>query len=117
MNFEKYCKEQFDSRGRDTLAARQLADELVAEVNAEIHTAVLPVFMRLVKGLNALGHNLTEYDPITPGDIAFRDEPTDGDCYLRLGCNVVISAGYSHTMTADEAYAEFTKDALESNAI
>jgi len=117
MNFQKYSKQQFDSLGRDTPAARQLADELQADVNEEIHTAVRPAFMKIIERLNAMGHNLTVYDPIVPGDITFRDEPEDGDCYLRLACDVVISAGYANTMTADEAYAEFADGAPKSDAI
>ena len=109
MNFEKYSKSQFASLGLDTPGARQLADELQDDVNEELHTAVLPAFLNVVERLNAQGHNLTAYDDIHAGDISFRDEPADGECYLRLGCDVVISAGYSDTMTVDEMDAEIAK--------
>jgi len=108
MNYEKYSKQQFESLGLDSPAARKLADELQEDVTREIHDAVLAAFSRVVEGLNARGHNLGA-DEIRIGDIAFRDESADGQCYLRLGCDVVISAGYSHTITAEEAEAEFTR--------
>jgi hypothetical protein len=109
MNFEKYSKQQFDSLGRNSAAARQRADELENDVNAEIHAAVFPAFMNIVARLNAQGHNLTVFDPTVPGDITFRDEPIDGGCNLRLACTVVISAGYAHTMTTDEIDAEIAQ--------
>ena len=117
MNFEKYSKQQFDSLGRNTPAARRLADELQADVNEQLHAAVLPAFLKIVDRLNSTGHKLTEYEPIVPGDIGFRDEPVDGNCHLRFGCDVVISAGYADTITPDEAYAQLTNDALNSDAI
>ena len=102
MNFEKYSKQQFDACGLDTPAARRLADELQDEVTREIHGAVLAAFMKVIEGLNARGHNLTPYDEIQIGDISFRDESGEGRCNLRLACDVVISAGYGHTLAADE---------------
>lgn len=109
MNFEKYSKQEFESRGLSTPAARKLADELESDVNEELHAALLPAFTNIIEGLNAQGHNLTIYDPINPGDVSFRDEPGDGDCYLRLGYYVVVSAGYAHTMTTDEIDAEIAE--------
>ena len=109
MNFERYSKQRFESFGLDTPAARKLADELQIDVNDEIHEAVLSVFQRIVQRLNAQGHLLTPYDEIRAGDISFRDEQTDGKCCLRLGCDVVISAGYAHTMTVEEIDAEIAK--------
>jgi hypothetical protein len=102
MNFEKYSKQQFEGRGLDTSAARQLADELQDDVAEEIQGAVLAAFMKVVEGLNIQGHNLTPYGEIQVGDISFRDEPGEGLCNLRLACDVVISAGYSDTISADE---------------
>ena len=109
MNFEKYSKRQFDSLGLNTPAARKRADELQNDVTEEIHSAVLAAFQNVVERLNARGHNLTPYEEIRAGDITFRDEPIEGQCFLRLACDVVISAGYSHTMTVDEIEAEMAK--------
>jgi hypothetical protein len=105
MNFEKYSKRQFEARGIDSRAARELADELQDDVAREIHEAVLAAFMKVVEGLNAQGHGLTPYDEIRVGDISLRDESGDGRCNLRLACDVVISAGYSHTVAAGEIVA------------
>jgi hypothetical protein len=105
MNFEKYSKQQFEGLGLDTSAARQLADELQDDVAEEIQGAVLAAFMKVVEGLNMQGHNLTPYGEIQVGDISFRDEPGEGIYNLRLACDVVISAGYSDTISADEVDA------------
>jgi hypothetical protein len=109
MNFEKYSKEQFELLGLNTAGARKLADELQDDVNAEIHAVVLPAFLNIVERLNAQGHSLEMYDETRVGDITYRDEPIDGQCYLRLACDTVISAGYADTMTVDEIDAELTK--------
>ena len=109
MNFEKYSKQQFELLGLNNPAARKLADELEVDVNEEIHAAVLPAFMSIVERLNAQGHNLTVDDQIRVGDIAFRDEPIEGQCSLRLGSYVAISAGYAHTMTTEKIEAEIAK--------
>lgn len=74
MNFEKYSKQQFESRGLNTPAARQLADELQDDVAREIHIAVLEEFRKIIDALNAKGHNLQVYGEIQIGDIPFRDE-------------------------------------------
>lgn len=102
MNFEKYSKRQFDSCSLNTPAARTLADQLEKDVAEEIHAAVLAAFQSVVERLNAQGHNLKQYGEICAGDIAFRDESVEGQCYLRLGCDVVISAGYAHTQMVED---------------
>ena len=97
MDFEKYSKQQFESLGLNSPAARRLADELQDEVNEEIHAAVLPGFLNIVERLNAQGHHLEIYDETRSGDITYLDEPVDGQCYLRLACDIVINAGYADT--------------------
>ena len=114
MNLDKYSQREFESRGLDTPAARQLADELQDDVAKEIHEALLAAFLKIVAGLNAHGHNLTPYDEIRIGDISFRDEPGEGQCRLRLACDVVISAGYAHTLTAEEIEAEIMRSSAQS---
>lgn len=106
MDFEKYSKLQFEARGLDSPAARELADELQDDVAKEIHDALLAAFLNVVEGLNGLGHNLQPNDEIKIGDISFRDERVAGQCFLRLACDSTISAGYSHTITAHDAEAE-----------
>ena len=109
MDFEKYSKQQFESFGLNSPAARKLADELQDDVNAEIHAVVVPAFLNIVERLNGQGHHLEMYDETRVGDIAYRDETIDGQCYLRLACDTVISAGYADTMTVDEVDAELAK--------
>ena len=109
MNFEKYSKQQFESLGLNTSASRALAHELRDDVTEEIHAVVLAAFQNVVESLNARGHKLQPYGEIHPGDIPFRDETVEGQCYLRLGCDVVISAGYADTITADEIHAEIAE--------
>ena len=103
MDLDKYSKVQFESRGINSPAARELADQLQDDVAKEIHGSVLAAFLKVVEGLNAHGHNLQPYDEIRIGDISFRDERVEGQCSLRLACDSTISAGYSHTITAHEA--------------
>jgi hypothetical protein len=106
MNFEKYSKQDFDALGLDSQSARELADELQDDVAKEIYDAILPKLLRIIEGLNARGHHLKPYDEIRVGDISFRDESAEGECRLRLACDVVISAGYSHTTTLEEIEAD-----------
>ena len=106
MNFENYSKQTFESCGLDTPAARQLAYQLQVAVVEEMQEAVLAALLRVVEGLNVAGHNLKPYEQIRAGDIAFRDESVDGQCRLRLACDIVISAGYSDTHTVDEIEAK-----------
>ncbi len=51
MDFEKFSKVQFESRGIDSPAARELADELQDDVAKEIHDSVLAAFLKVVEGL------------------------------------------------------------------
>jgi hypothetical protein len=110
MNFEKYSKSEFESFALDAAATRRLADQLQDEVVQEIHEAVSTAFLSVVEALNGQGHNLKLYEEIRPGDIVCRDELVEGQCKLRLACDVVISAGYSDTKTIAEIDAEIFRD-------
>jgi hypothetical protein len=103
MDYEKYSKRRFEELGVDSSPARTLADDLQDDVSEELHGAVLAAFQQIVSKLNAEGHNLTPYGEIRVGDMPFRDEPDGETCYLRLACDVTISAGYGHTISAREA--------------
>lgn len=96
MDFEKYSKEKFASLGLNTPDARRLADELRSEVHKVIQSEVSPAFLDVIEQLNAQGHNLKIPDDPHAGDLSFRDEPIKDQCCLRLGCDVVINAGYAH---------------------
>jgi hypothetical protein len=109
MKFEKYSKSEFESLTADPAATRKLADQLQDDVVQEVHEAVFTAFLRVVDRLNAEGHDLRLYEELRPGDIAYRDESGEGQCNLRLGCDVVISAGYSDTKTVEEIEAEILR--------
>jgi hypothetical protein len=113
MNYEKYTKAKFEAVGLNTPEARALADQLQDDVDAELHTVLLPKFQEIVSKLNAGGHNLTPYDEIQVGDIAYRDEPTEGDCHLRLGYDTVVSAGYADTISSEQAERELFEESTE----
>lgn len=106
MNFDKYSKAEFESVALDAAATRRLADELQDEVVQEIHQAVSTAFLSVIDALNREGHDLTLDGEIPPGEIAYRDEPMEGECKLRLACDVIISAGYSDTKTVEEIDGE-----------
>ena len=103
MNYAKYSKQQFAERGIDSPAARELADELQNDVAGELHKVVSAAFQEIIDALNAQGHNLALYGEAKVGEIAFRDEPLEDHCFLRLACDVVISAGYAHTEPPSKA--------------
>src|SRR5580765_1636997 len=75
MNVDNYSKKKFDALGLNTPAARKLADELQREVNKVVLPAVEPVFLDVIKQLNAQGHNLQRSGDASLGKISFRDEP------------------------------------------
>ena len=105
MNYTRFSKRNFDECGVDTPAARRLANRLQDEMARELHPAILKAFLRIVEKLNAHGHNLKPYGRVKVGDIGFRHQHPDGSFRLRLGCDVVVSAGYAHVVSA--AKAEF----------
>ena len=94
MNYEKYTKAKFKAFGPKTPEARALADRLQHDVNAELHTVLLPKVQKIVSKLNAGGHNLTPYYEFRVGAIDYCGEQTEGDCYLRLTFDTLIYAGY-----------------------
>ena len=58
----------------------------------------MKAFVSIVNRLNDEGHDLTPYNDLTPGDYSFRGTEKNANCGLRLGCDVVISSGYSDTV-------------------
>ena len=106
MNYDKYTKDKFEAAGRNTREARDLCNQLQDDVMEELHTVVLPKFQEIISKINEVGHNLAPYSEIIAGDIEYRDEPTDGFCYLRLGCDMVISSGYAHTFSPEHSEQE-----------
>lgn len=99
MNLAKFSKQAFESKGLDTPAARQLADELETIVLEQLHAAASERLRQVIAHLNGLGHDLQPAIQEIAGDVEYRDE-RGGACRLRLGCNMVVSAGYAHTIQA-----------------
>ena len=96
MHYESYSEKNFTSCSPEQ--ARSLSDQLQHDVSASLHGVILTALQEIVKQLNAVGHNLTPYDEIRPGDISYRDESSDAQCQLRLGCDTIISVGYRDTV-------------------
>ncbi len=44
-----------------SLNAKRLADALEMEIQDELHTVLMPAYIRIVQKLNSMGHHLTEY--------------------------------------------------------
>jgi hypothetical protein len=59
------------------------------------------------------GNRLLPFE-VSVGDIAFRDEPVEGQCRLRLACDVVISAGYADIQSDPKSVDEIIADVTTS---
>ncbi len=97
---ERFSLAEFRVAGSGTSAARRLADNLEQEVERRLHDVTIKAFEEIVADLNRLGHNLKEYTPLVPGDIAFRDDEELNSgylCRLRLGVDTVTSVGFGDT--------------------
>ena len=98
MEYSKYSKEEFDKAGINSVQARLLADNLQEDVLQELNKEIESAILKIVSRLNDQGHDLSPYTKLVPGEYAFRGKENQGNCGLRLACDVVISAGYSHTI-------------------
>ena len=96
MDFSKYSKSAFENAGINSESARVLADELQDAVLVELHKTVESAFLQIVSRLNSQGHDLSPYVKPCPGEYEFRGKEVDGNCGLRLACDLVVSAGFSH---------------------
>jgi hypothetical protein len=101
MDYNKYSKNIFLKRGLNSIDARRLADELQSDVLDEMQSRLLENFKEIVSNLNLVGHDL-QPDEINLGDIAFKDRDQNGKCYLRLGCDLIISAGFAHVIENED---------------
>ncbi|MGE5644550.1 MAG: hypothetical protein ACM336_02040 [Acidobacteriota bacterium] len=97
----RFSKQQFELAAETNSGSRTLSDQLETEVLQVLHAAVTDSLGRVVEQLNQMGHRLRTYYPPEPGDIAFRDDHgSNGSyvCNLRLGVDVVVSAGFRDTI-------------------
>lgn len=97
MDTKLFSIEAFERTDSDLLAA-----QLRESVLRELEPVVAKAFARVIASLNAEGHKLVPYGVSGPGEFVYRDEQTPGECRLRLACDVVISAGYSDTVSIKE---------------
>ena len=102
MDYTGYAQSKFDRLGLDSPEAKALARQLEEEVTGELHQAIMPVFERIIAGLNSMGHNLTIYGDVMAGDVAYRDQTGPEECHLRLAYDIIVSAGYGHLIHPEE---------------
>ncbi|MDH5763335.1 MAG: hypothetical protein OEZ51_10155 [Nitrospinota bacterium] len=110
----RFSLEKFESLGKDTVAAKELAEALSLEIQKEIHKTILNEFIGIISRLNKLGHNLRLYEDFRLGNYSFRDDFTDENnnykCRLRAALDFVVSTGFSHLKEYDEVLKEFGID-------
>ncbi len=94
MNAEKFSPAAFEFHAGDPDAARQLADQLEADVLLEVGKAARAKFREIVAALNAVGHHLTPYGLASAGAEEAKDYSDPNQCALWLGIEVNASAGY-----------------------
>ena len=102
---ERFSASSFASCQLDSQAARELADSLAEEIQAEMHRVVFGHFSKIIENLNAMGHSLRPEFEAVPGDISYRDDWKDESgyhCKLRVALNTVVSTGYAHLSNEDE---------------
>ncbi len=96
---EKFSLAAFADLGKDSPAARALADALAAQAIQDLHNVVQAKVTEIVHQLNGAGHALRKYGPNPKGEYEYRSCP-DGDCHddcdLRFAVDVIVSTGYSH---------------------
>jgi hypothetical protein len=95
MDYARFSKTEFDNCGLNTEEVRVLADSLQDAVANELQSSLLKAFQEVIRNLNEQGHALKP-QAINIGDIGYLDETKDGSVQLRLGIDLVVSAGYSH---------------------
>ncbi|WP_226705216.1 hypothetical protein [Microbulbifer elongatus] len=96
MDIAKYSRSAFEKAGLNSDKARDLANELEDAVLLELHQTIESAFLQIVSRLNSAGHDLLPYMEVVPGEYVFRGKAAEDGCGLRLACDVVVSAGYSH---------------------
>lgn len=103
---ERFSAASFAVLGPGSDAARELADLLAEEIQNEMHQVIGPHLSKIIERLNAMGHSLKAQYPPAPGDYAYRDDWKDEDgyhCKLLVGLDTVVTTGYGHLLTVEEA--------------
>ena len=95
MNYSKFSKEAFNKLGNNTEAIEKLANALQEEALEELHQEILKAFGKVASKLEEQGHSLAPYIENVIGEYEFRDIDKNGNCGLRLACDVIMSSGYN----------------------
>lgn len=115
---DNFSAASFAAKGLNTKQSLELAHQLGAEIQDELHAVITDHLLKIVERLNAMGHNLKLYVPPVPGDISYRDDWEDDSgyhCKLRVAVDTIISTGYSHTDT-DQTSSDPDIDWLDPNS-
>ena len=111
---ERFSAESFASLGLGTEAARDRADLLAEEIQKEMYRVIEPHLSRIIEDLNAMGHTLKPEYPHIPGDFSYRDDWKDEGgyhCKLLVAFDTIVTTGYGHLITVDEALASAASNA------
>jgi len=104
---DRFSAKSFETLGRNTPAAKSLAELLQDEIEQEIGGPVFTALRQIVARLNDMGHNLRLCDNDDPSNLAFRDDSGEPGtstyhCRLRVAIDWVASSGYPHHVSADD---------------
>ena len=94
MNYSKYSKESFNILSNDTQATKKLANSLQDDVLEELNKEILKAFEKVASKLNEEGHKMEPFVENSIGEYEYREIDKNGNCSLRLACDVIISSGY-----------------------
>jgi hypothetical protein len=112
---ERFSAASFAACGVDSEASRHLANELARVITEEMQDSIEQTLSRIVVALNSMGHDLRLEYPPALGDVSYRDDWQDESgyhCKLRVAADLVISTGYGHISSDDEAL--YPKPSLDS---
>ena len=104
---QKFSYDAFEKLGLDSEEAKRLCDELQVAVCEEFNDILKRKMDEVAESLNAMGHNLQVFeDENYDGtiDYGYRDHNDNGIdgrqidyvCKLRLGIDLIVSAGFGH---------------------
>jgi hypothetical protein len=104
MNFDQYSRSEFEMLGHGTDEAHALADRMKKEVQSDLYELIRPRMLEIASELKKRGHDLTEDTKNYPDCICFREvgEEKQRAPGLILAVDLVISAGFPHTLTLQD---------------
>lgn len=100
----RFSSQAFAEAEIDSENARELADQLNADITRELTEFLSKKVEIIVAELNALGHNLQLNGGPRDGAISYRDDFSLGSryvCRLRIAVDIDVSTGYAHLINAN----------------